>query len=373
MSVHDYLGIIEHNGDASARVLAAKGLLEELASGAELTPAESDSLRMRLTIEQDVAVATLLYRSVNRLRARVVLDRDPGIRFDPKLAAPERDALGRLVARLRTLIDEAQGAGEFDRRYEVVSKLADGGMADVFVGRRRADGASIVIKVLPERFLADGHVRERLRREARILGRLRHPNILRLYEWGEVGKQVYVVTEHVQGGDLAERIASGAVPLGEAKAILVQLLDALDACHRTGVVHRDVKPENVFLDRTVDRPFVKLGDFGIAKDATAPERLTYAGMTMGTPPFMAPEQRSNPVDVVPAADIYSFGVLAYELLSGGRFLTDDHQRLASLRPELSAEVDVVLVRCRALQPDQRPSAAELRTCLDRILSGERRP
>jgi serine/threonine-protein kinase len=246
----------------------------------------------------------------------------------------------------------------------VLSEGPRGNIGRIVVARRREDGLSVAIKVLLDEHAADAEFRARFRREAEVLDRLRHPHVLRLFEWGEVQGRMYMVTELLEGGDVAERLFAGGMPLADRKAILLQTLDALAACHAAGVIHRDVKPENLFLAWRDAPVVVKLGDFGIAKDLRAAEPLTHAGKVMMTEVYAAPEQRNDPRDVGPPADLHAFGVSAYEILSGGRLPIGDYARVSTLDPEVPLAVDAVIGRCLARRPSERwHSAADLKAAL----------
>lgn len=368
MAIDDYLTVVGGRSNPDQRGLAARAVLEELARGVELTPAQRAELTARYAAETDVGVAALLRRALNRVDARTVLDRDPGRRFDRGLSAEERANLESVVARVRLLIDDVDGAGAFDSRYRILRRLDSGGMGCVLQACRREDGEPVVIKVILPEHADESGFRARFEREGRILERLRHPHIVRFHERGRVGDRMYLVMEHVAGGDVAGLLARGAISPDRARAILVQTLEALEACHAAGVVHRDVKPANLFVDERAAGPWVKLGDFGLARDCAAPDGLTRADATLECPPYTAPEQHRDPASAGPPADLHAFGVTAYEVLSGGRLPVDSYPPLSSLDPRLSPRIDAVIERCLARRPaDRWQSARELRRALETIL------
>jgi len=368
MPAAECLELIGKVRDPRQRELAAKALLRELASGAELASGDQERLESLYREETDIATCTLLQRALTRLRTRALFDRDPSIRFDPVLSAAERDTLASLAARLRLVVDEAKGAGGFDRRYTILRLLADGGMGQVFLARRKADGANAVIKLLHEEHERTESFRARFRREAAILERLAHPQIVRLYEWGEIGSRMYLVMEYLPGGDVGERLGRGPLPIPEAAAILVQTLDGLAACHAAGIIHRDVKPGNLFLAGQGSPPVVKLGDFGLARDTKNPDSLTHQYTLMGSEPYMAREQREDPRSVGPATDLYSFGVTVYEIHTGGDLPIGDYPPASKVNPTLPVAMDAVIQRCLALRPaDRWQSARELRMMIEKIL------
>jgi eukaryotic-like serine/threonine-protein kinase len=198
-------------------------------------------------------------------------------------------------------------------RYRMEALLAAGGMGEVWAARDLLLGRAVAVKVLGGALAGDGRAAERLRREARAAGRLEHPNIARVLDLGEHDGRPYLVMELLEGESLAARIdRAGAMPPAEAARIVAAVADALEAAHRAGVVHRDVKPGNVFLTSTGE---VKVLDFGIA--SAAGDTAITTGDLIGTAAYLAPE-RALGHRATPAADIYALGVVLYELLAGHR-------------------------------------------------------
>lgn len=199
-------------------------------------------------------------------------------------------------------------------QYEVERELGTGGMGSVFLAGDPNLDRYVAIKVLrPD--LASEVAPERFQREARVLARLKHPNIVPVYQAGEAGGLSYYVMDFVEGETLAQRLKRGTMPKSEALRLADNLLSALAAAHQEGIIHRDVKPENIFLvgDRAV------LVDFGIAKPVEeSGEPLTADDRRVGTPAYMAPEQFTGDV-VTPATDIYAVGMSLYEALTGRKW------------------------------------------------------
>jgi hypothetical protein len=224
----------------------------------------------------------------------------------------------------------------------------------------------VALKVLPPETAADPAFAERFTREARALARLNHPHIIAIYDFGQEGAMSYFVMEYVAGVNLRERLRQGPLPPGEALAIMDQLCDALQYAHEEGIVHRDIKPENVLLDR---KGRVKVADFGIAKllqGQTKQYTLTGPWQVVGTLRYMAPEQMDNPLALDHRADIYSLGVVFYEMLTGGlplgRFPRPSEK--AAVDPRLD---EVVLT---ALDPDPArrfQQARELREAIGAVM------
>ena len=221
----------------------------------------------------------------------------------------------------------ASGAGlvgrVLDGRYKVLRVLGEGGMGVVYEAEQRmGEGTrSVAIKTLLPELSTDHTLVSRFHRESGTVAQLEHPNTIRFYDYGETPDgELYIVMELVKGQALTDLIEQGPVPLPRALHILRQVCGALHEAHTLGIVHRDLKPDNIVLtSRAGEEDFVKLLDFGIAAhvgpDATAQTKLTQQGMVLGTPPYMSPEQLAGE-KLGPASDVYSLGVIAYEMLTG---------------------------------------------------------
>ena len=200
----------------------------------------------------------------------------------------------------------------FDGRYVIERQIGSGGMADVYLATDQSLGRKVAIKILSDRYARDAAFIERFRREAAAAASLRHPNIVTVYDRGEAMGTSYIAMEYLDGPTLKEEITRRA-PLPEPEAInyATQALAALDAAHRQGVVHRDVKPHNMVL---TDEGRLKVTDFGIARAANT-QQMTEVGSIVGTAQYLSPEQARG-LAVGPESDIYSMGVVLYEMLSG---------------------------------------------------------
>jgi len=241
-------------------------------------------------------------------------------------------------------------AGLFPQ-LEILNLLGEGGMGVVYRARQRKLERLVALKLLPRALSADPAFAERFLREAHALARLQHPNIVSLYDFGEVAGYYFLLMEFVDGLNLRQILLRGDLKPREALAIVPQICDGLQYAHEAGVIHRDIKPENVLVDRSGK---VKITDFGLAKvlDQAGPSiTLAGTGQVMGTPQYMAPEQLANPRDVDHRADIYSLGVVFYELLTGhlplGRF------ELPSRRIAVDVRLDEVVLRALEQEPDRR--------------------
>jgi serine/threonine protein kinase len=207
--------------------------------------------------------------------------------------------------------------------HEIESLLGQGGMGVVYRARQKGLERTVALKVLPAKAGRDPAFAERFAREARALASLNHPNITTVFDFGKAGEHYFLSMEFVDGVNLRQLLQNQKVAPKQALQIIAQICDALQYAHDQGIVHRDIKPENILLDRKGN---LKITDFGLAKMLGRQDGLTGLTMThqvMGTPHYMAPEQVEHPMDVDHRADIFSLGVVFYELLTGelplGRF------------------------------------------------------
>ena len=268
-------------------------------------------------------------------------------------------------------------------RYEIERTLGRGGMAAVYLARDGELQRPVALKVLAGGLGDDGSFRERFLREARLAARLSHSNVVQVFDAGEADGQPYIVMEYVQGETVADVVARrGKVSPPEAVEIVAQACDGLQHAHEHGLVHRDVKPQNLLVR---EDGCVKVADLGIAR---APEstHLTERGTILGTAAYLSPEQAAGE-EVTAAADVYSLGAVLYELLTGRtpyRFssLAELAAKQASgeivpprdLEPAISDRLEAVVMRCLARDPGFRPdSAAELGAELRGALDERRAP
>jgi serine/threonine protein kinase/Flp pilus assembly protein TadD len=214
--------------------------------------------------------------------------------------------------------------GETISHYRIVEKLGRGGMGEVYLAEDKQLGRKVAIKFLPAEVATNENARQRLLREAQTAATLDHPNICAIYEVGQEGGYSFIVLQYIEGETLAARIKRQLPDLREGLAIASQVADALNEAHARGIIHRDIKPENIML---TSRGQVKVLDFGLAKtvrdpglvepDAETGTLLSMPGMMIGTVPYMSPEQvRGEDLDC--RSDIFSFGIVLYEMLSGRR-------------------------------------------------------
>lgn len=242
------------------------------------------------------------------------------------------------------------------QNYELEELVGAGGMGAVYRARHRKLDRHVAIKVLLPDLESDPMFAERFLREARAMARLDHPGIVRVHDFGEADGVFYLVLEYVEGASLRELIGSSRMGPGDALSLVPQICDALQYAHDAGIVHRDVKPENILVDQDGR---ARIADFGLAKvrdPQTGGVTLTATHQAMGTPHYMAPEQLSSSGAVDHRADLYSLGVVLYEMLTGdlpiGRFSAPSERA-----PSLAAW-DPVVLRSLESEPSKRYQAAE---------------
>ncbi len=280
-----------------------------------------------------------------------------------------RDALG---------INDGKGRGfepptisEISQRFpmlEILSLLGAGGMGAVYKARQKGLDRMVALKILPEEFGRDVKFALRFTREARTLAKLNHPNIVSVHEFGSVDDIYYFLMEFVDGSTLRDVVRAGELAPEHALKIVPHLCDALQFAHDQGIVHRDIKPENILMAKDGS---VKIADFGLSrivgKDNQA--TLTQTHQVLGTPRYMAPEQFEGSHNVDHRADIYSLGVVFYEMLTGelpvGRF------EVPSQKVKIDVRLDEVVLRTLEKEPQRRYQAAsEIKTDLDSIASSQ---
>jgi serine/threonine-protein kinase len=266
--------------------------------------------------------------------------------------------------------------------YRVETVIGRGGMGVVYSGVQPVIEKRVAIKVLNSELSADPALVRRFLDEARAVNRIRHPNIIDIFSFGQLAdSRQYFVMEYLEGHTLADRLQLGDLPMSQLPPLLAQICDALDAAHGEHIVHRDLKPENIWIVASRrGRSFAKLLDFGIAKLlATGEQTTTQAGVLMGTPQYMSPEQcYGRAVDH--RTDLYAMGVILYQMYTGKlpflgegfaeiltKQLTEIPER-PSVHVPLPPALDALIMRCLAKDPADRPqSARELGDELARII------
>lgn len=309
-----------------------------------------------------------------------VLDDNPDLREDLAEYFADASKLDRMAESLKTASFQGgrpqggQGfeppspeelAGRFPQ-LEVLELLGKGGMGAVYKARHKGLDRLVAVKILPPEISRDAAFAERFTREARALAKLNHPNIVAVYDFGQTTEGLFFfVMEFVDGVNLRQALRTGGIASKEALAIVPQVCDALQYAHDEGIVHRDIKPENILIDK---KGRVKIADFGLAKLLGRSESdlaLTGTHQVMGTLRYMAPEQMEGSKQVDHRADIYSLGVVFYELLTGelpmGRFAPP------SKKVQIDVRLDEVVLRALEKEPEQRwQQASEVKTEVEAI-------
>ena len=319
---------------------------------------------------------------VHRLRSEMdALFPEAGSDDDPPAPATAIDGLPRIPG------------------HEVEALIGEGGMGVVYRARHARLNRPVAVKMLRAGAYAGPPERARFQREVEAIAALRHENIVRIYDVGDLGDAPYFTMELVEGGSLVEYLAGTPRPARQAAALLVPLARAVQFAHERGIVHRDLKPANILLE-TTDRAHppepdtapgavLKISDFGLAKLSRRPETprtpVTRSGAILGTPAYIAPEQaRGHGAEVGPAADIYSLGVILYEALTGRPpFLGADPVETlvqaaqaepvppARLVPDMPADLQTICLKCLEKEPQRRyPTAGALADDLERFLAHE---
>src|SRR5258705_2271152 len=270
----------------------------------------------------------------------------------------------------------------FEGKYRLDDRLGGGGMGTVYRATHLLIDRQVALKVLSQRFVGDQTAQQRFRREARAAGRMQHPNAVTVTDFGATEDgYLYIVIELLEGRTLRDLLLhEGPLDSARAVSIMLQACAAVGAAHEAGLIHRDLKPANIFIEQRPNLPsVVKVLDFGVAKFAVEEheddyDTLTQVGAIIGTPRYMSPEQCAGTGSLTPAADVYSLGIILYEMLTGASPFTGDTPLALALKqvseaprppreivPSIPEALERVVLHALAKNPNERPQDAhELR-------------
>ncbi len=299
----------------------------------------------------------------------------------PTLEAPARHpssagTVGGMRASNPAALARLEPGARIEGRFELRRLLGAGAMGAVYLARDLELDEDVALKILPALLAGDETATRRFINEIRLARRISHPNVVRTHDVGRWSGGLFLTMEYVPGRTLREELdARGRLPAGEAVALAAQLLEALVAAHGAGVIHRDIKPQNLLLDAT---GALKVLDFGIAVMQGSSGQLTEAGLVVGTPAYMAPEQLMGE-PLTPAADIYAVGVVLYEALGGAlpyaaaspmalaaQIVSAQPRPLSELDPALDPRLTALVGALLAREPGRRPAAAAVLSSLEAV-------
>jgi len=363
--------LIGTNNDSALRANAVDRLIQLINTGREEVHLEE--IKELLDSEKDIRVATKLLRLLNKIKIGTRFPEDPTSKYDRKLSSGEEEKLLEEIERIRGFYDRSMGEdGSFVKKYKVIRKIAEGGMGDIFHGIRIRDNSPVAIKYLRlERFSLKTNAETmvaRFRREGELLSKvLDHENILKAYEYGEADGEYLIIMEYVEGGTLEEMIDEGFLDPESFFRMAFQLCDAVDCLHRHGIIHRDIKPDNILLEKGKDFPRIKLADLGLAKDK-ANKKISRCSFSAGTEEYSSPQQWLDARTADERDDIYSMGKTFYQMLTRKTFKPDSqYESIGKHMTNSPDELDSIIRKCITADREERfQTVAELKNSLQEL-------
>ncbi len=315
----------------------------------------------------------------------LVLDAGDRLNPEPPLQSRASVSLAEDEMDLVATPDLSLVGQTLEGKYRIDSVLAEGGMAVLYLGHQKAMERQVAIKVVHGALISSATAVKRFEREAKLMARLNHPNIVSIYDFGFVNdRQPFMVMEYIKGMNITDKVAKQGPPSEQVAAqIIRQICLGLEEAHSSGIIHRDLKPDNILLQENPQRPdWVKIVDFGIAHLLDGSKRLTGSGRVTGTPAYMSPEQFKD-VSVDARSDIYSLGVVIFEMLTFrlpfeaddlgvlmAQHLMETPPSVSVLRPDIASgsPLDLLIAKCLQKDPNQRfQHVRELSKLLEQVL------
>lgn len=372
---------------------------KRIRSEASLSRWEDEELDDEPASDEELRLAQLVTDLTDRIQRGEAVDLNAVCRAHPDLAEALTAVWGTVVVTNAVGSHEASqirsdGSSNADAAgwrmplpcvlgdYELLEEIGRGGMGVVYRARQLSLGREVAIKMILRDRLASDLERQRFFAEARATAQLQHPNIVPVYDVGEIDGRPYFAMQYLQGKTLLELINTNQLEERQAVRYLLEVTSAVQCAHASGILHRDIKPSNILIDST---GHARLTDFGLAKQSDVAESLTRTGVVLGTPTYMSPEQASGRMgEIGPASDVYSLGSVLYHALTGRppfsakstmdvllQVLEQDPPNPRVIQPKIDRDLEMIVVRCLQKPPDLRyASAAALGEDLSAYLNDE---
>jgi tRNA A-37 threonylcarbamoyl transferase component Bud32 len=362
--------IIRLNPERKLRKDAATHLLKLIEKDGDIPLANIAEL---YKAEKDIGVATELKRAMNKIQIRSMLTQDPTLPYDRKLSSEEEEKVSEEIDRLRELYDSSRNEkGAFDKKYKMLDQIGKGGMGRIFKCMRVEDKQIVAIKLLLLKELAKNNNRERIiarfKREGTLLiKRLKHPHIIKAYEYGESNGEYFLILAYLEDGSLADMISQKPLDFETFKFLSIQLCEALQYIHENGIIHRDINPSNMLITGRNGSITIKLSDFGLSKDKRD-QSISRISFFAGTDDYSSPQQLEDARNADERDDIFSMGKSFYHMLTGRTFENSEpYEEISKYNSAVPNEIDMIVKRCIELnKQDRYQNATELLTAIKGI-------